>query len=341
MKTNMENEIYSQGEVLKTVKEKYIKDGKIELGIDFDFREIKFIASGSSYNVGRIAHKFFEIYTDKNASFEYSSEFISNPNRRIDKDTLYCFITQSGETFDTKTALQIVKNGGGKTLAIVNNSDSTVYNLCDYKIDVVAGVENSIAATKSFISCVICLWLVSLSFAKDNINATEELDEAICAINDVLADVSGVEAAAEILCKKQKISLIGYDFAYCLAKEGALKIKETSYIDTTAYPTGEFLHGHTAILNKSKSLIEIFFSPVSQFEANTLAKVEKDFSPEVVAITDMDVNKAAVIKFKKYNYLISKICAVIVNLQLLALKIAINTGANVDTPDGLSKVVTG
>lgn len=340
MKTNMEMEIFSQGEVVRAVKEKYIKNNKIELGIDFDFKEIKFIASGSSYNVGRIAHKLFEAYTEKNASFEYASEFISNPNRKIDKDTLYCFITQSGETFDTKTALQIVKNGGGKTLAIVNNSDSTVYNLCDYKVDVIAGVEKSIAATKSFISCIVCLWLVALSYAKD-VDVVAEIDEAICAINDVLADTKGVDVAAEILCKKEKISLIGYDFAYCLAKEGALKIKETSYIDTTAYPTGEFLHGHTAILNKSKSLIEIFFTPVSQFEANTLAKIEKDFSPEVVAITDMDVQKAAVIKFKKYNYLISKICAVVVNLQLLALKIATNNGANVDSPDGLSKVVSG
>lgn len=341
MKSEMEKEIFSQSAVLKNIKETYIKDGKISFDIDFNFEEVKFIASGSSYNAIRLAHKFFENYTTKRVTFEYASEFISNLNRKIRKDTLYCFVSQSGETYDTKCALEIVKKDGGKTLAVVNNSNSTIYNNSDYKIDMKAGAENSIAATKSFLSGVFCLWLLAL-MASDYSRLSEiekGFMESIKAIDEVLSDVSKIEKAALYLYKKKKVSIIGYNYGYILAKELALKIKETSYIDTTAYPTGEFLHGHTAILNKNKTLIEIFTENLSSFEENTLNKIKKDFKPKIIAITDKNIKGA--ITFKKYETDIAKICAITVILQLLALKTALLTGADVDKPKGLNKVVSG
>ena len=341
MKNNMELEIFSQKDVLKAIREKYIKENKIFFeGFDFNFEEIKFIASGSSYNVSRLAHKFFETYTDKRVSFEYASEFISNPNRKIKKDTLYCFISQSGETYDTKCALDIVKKAKGETLAVVNNSNSTIYNLCDYKIDVLAGVENSIAATKSFLACVVVLWLFAINFSKDKIDIKASFNEALKAVDDVLEASSNMNSIAKFLSSKTKLSIVGYHFGYILAKEMALKIKETSYIDTTAYPTGEFLHGHTAILNSNKTLIEIFTDNYSEFEKKTLDKIKNDFNPEIISIT----NKSGIensIKFNKYRFEISKICAITVILQLLALKIAKNLNLDVDKPKGLNKVVSG
>ncbi len=343
MKTNMEKEIFSQTDVLKRIWEKYVKDGKIEFNFEFDFEEIKFIASGSSYNASRLGHKFFETYTHKRVSFEYSSEFISNWDKKIKKDTLYCFVSQSGETYDTKCALDIVKKEGGKTLAVVNNSNSYIYNNSDFKIDVLAGVENSIAATKSFLACVVCLWLLSVSYSSEyNIAKLPfVMDEAIIATENSLKISNGIKDAAKTISKKEKISLIGYNFGYILAKEGALKIKETSYTDTTAYPTGEFLHGHTAILNKNKTLVEIYTDTLSEFEENTLLKIKQDFNPEIIAITDKKSDTKNAIKFNKYNYNLSKICAITVILQRLALEVALILGADVDKPTGLHKVVGG
>ena len=341
MKNNMELEIFSQKDVIKNIWEKYTKKDKICFeGLDFNFEEIKFIASGSSYNASRLAHKFFETYTDKRVGFEYASEFISNSNKKIKDDTLYCFVSQSGETYDTKCALDIVKSLDGKTLAVVNNSNSTIYNACDYKIDVLAGVENSIAATKSFLACVVALWLFALSFSKEKIDIKETFNEAINAVNDVLDNSSKMDDIAKFLSSKTKLSIVGYHFGYILAKEMALKIKETSYIDATAYPTGEFLHGHTAILNSNKTLIEIYTDNYSEFEKKTLEKIKNDFNPEIVSITNKkDVKNS--IEFKKYNFEISKICAITVILQLLALKIAKNLKLDVDKPKGLNKIVSG
>lgn len=338
----MEVEIFSQKDLIEIIREKYIIDNKPNFDdFDFEFEEIKFIASGSSYNVSRLAHKFFETYTDKRVSFEYASEFISNTNKKIKNDTLYCFISQSGETYDTKCALDIVKKLGGKTIAVVNNSNSTIYNNCDYKIDVLAGVENSVAATKSFMACVIALWLFSINFSKDKIDINSSLDEAKNTVNDVLLNSSKIDLIADKLSTKNKLSIIGYNYGYILAKEMALKIKETSYIDTTAYPTGEFLHGHTAILNSNKTLIEIFTDNYSDFEQKTLDKIKNDFNPDIFEITDKITKNKDSIIFKKYNFEISKICAITVILQLLALKIALKKGLDVDKPKGLNKVVSG
>ncbi len=340
MKTEMEKEIFEQPCVVRKIRDTYIKNGEIVFsGIDKNFEEIKFIASGSSYNVARLAHKFFENYTSKRLSFEYASEFISNIHKTIKKDTLYCFISQSGETYDTKCALDIVNKEGGKTLAIVNNSNSTIYNLASSKINLLAGKENAVAATKSFLSGVICMWLLALYFSESK-NCFEEIEEAIKAIDESLENNGVTDKIAKKLSKKKKISIIGYNYGYILAKEGALKIKETSYIDTTAYPTGEFLHGHTAVLNKNKTLIEIFTDGISDFEENTLNKIKKDFHPQIYSITDKKTNSQNSIQFKNYNSDIAKICAITVILQMLALKTAFYAGADVDKPKGLKKVVT-
>lgn len=342
MKNKMEEEIFSQKELTCRIKELYTKGNFAYFkNIDTNFEEIKFIASGSSYNAARFAHKFFETYTTKRVSFEYASEFISNLNKKIKKDTLYCFLSQSGETYDTKCALDVVKKENGKTLSIINNSNSTIYNLTDYKIDIKAGVEKSIAATKSFLGTVICTYLLANYFSDIKKEVITTIDESIRAIEDTLSDISNIKKCAKYLSDKQKLSIIGYHYGYILAKELALKIKETSYIDTTAYPTGEFLHGHTAILNSNKTLIEIVTSNATEFEINTLNKIEKDFNPEIIEITDIETSLNNSITFKKYKTNLARICAITVSMQLLALYIALNKGLDVDKPKGLNKVVSG
>jgi len=340
---NMMAEISEQPLVFDYLIKKYIKEGKIEAEFPLNFNEVKFVASGSSYNCARLGQKFFENIAKLKTSFEYSSEFNSNQERQINKDVLYFFISQSGETYDTKCALNLVNQKGGHTFALVNNNDSYIYNNCEFKMNIEAGVEKSIAATKSFTGGVLCLWLLALYIAQ---NKGIKIKEHIKDIKDikkdteiVISETKNLDEAALALSKLKSFPVIGYGYNYVIAKEGALKIKETSYIDVNAYPTGEFLHGHTAILNEYSVIVEIFHHTMGEFERKTLDKIKKDYDPKIIAISDTQRNDFLTAGFKKFDNEIITIVSSVIILQILALKIARNLGRNVDKPLGLNKVV--
>lgn len=355
----MLKEIYEEPFVFEYLVRKYIKDGRVKECFPIKFDEIKFVASGSSYNCARLGQKFFENIAKLKTSFEYSSEFNANQKRAINKDVLYFFISQSGETYDTKCALDLVNKNGGHTFALVNNNDSYIYNNCEYKMNIESGVEKSIAATKSFTGGVLCLWLLALCAAQNNGNDIKEHLNGIEHIkNDmewVLQNTKNLDEAAEILAGLKSFPLIGYSYNYVIAKEGALKIKETSYIDVNAYPTGEFLHGHTAILNENSVILEIFSHSMGEFERKTLEKIRRDYDPKIITVSDIECGqegfsadicpqkdnapKCLTVLFKRFdNEIVTMLSSVIV-LQLLALKIAAKLGRNVDKPIGLNKIV--
>jgi glucosamine--fructose-6-phosphate aminotransferase (isomerizing) len=157
-KSLMEKEIFEQPQVLDEIVQKYCTRGKILIDFPRNFEKIKFIASGSSYNCARLAEKFFRDIAQIDAASEFSSEFLANKNLKINKDTLYFFISQSGETSDTLAVLNLVRRAGGKTFVMTNNENSTMQKLSKQGVCVSAGDENAIAATKSFSSCV--LWRI-------------------------------------------------------------------------------------------------------------------------------------------------------------------------------------
>ncbi len=344
---NMLAEIKEEPLVFDYLINKYIKNGKIEIDFPLNFDEIKFVASGSSYNCARLGQKFFENISKLKTSFEYSSEFNSNEDRAINKDVLYFFISQSGETYDTKYALNLVNKSGGHTFALVNNDNSYIYNNCEFKMNIEAGAEKSIAATKSFTGGVLCLWLIALYIAQnkgiDIKNHIKDIENIKNDTNSVIKNTKNIEKAADILSKLKSFPLIGYSYNYVIAKEGALKIKETSYIDVNAYPTGEFLHGHTAILNENSVIVEILYNTAGEFEKKTLEKIKKDYNPKIIAISDIEPDieneNFLEVKFEKFkNEIITMLSSVII-LQILALKIALKLNRNVDKPLGLNKVV--
>ncbi len=352
----MLKEIYEEPAVFEHLVKKYIKEGKVQECFPVEFNEVKFVASGSSYNCARLGQKFFENIAKLKTSFEYSSEFNSNEDRVINKDVLYFFISQSGETYDTKCALNLVNKKGGHTFALVNNDNSYIFETSEFKMNIEAGVEKSIAATKSFTGGVLCLWLLALCAAQ---HKGFDIKEYLREVNNIKKDTECViqnteslDEAAEILSELKSFPVIGYGYNYVIAKEGALKIKETSYIDVNAYPTGEFLHGHTAILNENSVILEIFSHTMGEFERKTLEKIRNDFDPKIITVSDnknafQAVNaaqnkpqkEALTVAFKRSdNEIITMLSSVIV-LQLLALKIASKLGRNVDKPLGLNKVV--
>lgn len=347
MKTAMEMEILEQSRVIGAMIEKYVQNYVVMLDMPLIVRDIKIIASGSSYNCGQICKKFFEEIASVNVEVEFSGEFLCDNTKEIDKNTLHFFISQSGETFDSLEALKKVKAAGAKTYAIINNEDSSMYNLCDYKININSGVENSIAATKSFTASIMALYLCALKIGQ---NKLKDIKKHIKNINNVEKKIENVldltvniEKAADFLYKYKNFPIVGLGVNYAIAREGALKIKETSYIDVNAWPMGEFLHGPVAILNNSDALIEIITNGYCELEGKTIKRVKNDYNPKSVVITDCeeDFGEKIAIVFPYNEDKIVTVLSVVFVLQMLALQIATKLKRNVDSPNGLSKVVLG
>ena len=161
-KTNMETEIFEQPDVIDRLLKKYIsKNGNINIDIPENVHKIALIASGSSYHSATIAANYLRNNVHCEAQSYYASEFSLVENVDVDSDTLYIFISQSGETLDTNKSLEKVSKKTNKTLGITNTIDSTLYNGVKYKILTFAGKEKSIASTKSMSAQLLCLFLIA------------------------------------------------------------------------------------------------------------------------------------------------------------------------------------
>ena len=169
-KTNMELEIIEQTKIIPYILMKYInpETGEIKIDLPSDITKIVLVASGSSYHCARFAVDLMEKISKIESRAIYSSEFLLKSVIPHDKNTLYVFITQSGETSDTLKSVDKVKSLSSlPTLCITNNEDSTIWRKCDYKVACFAGAEKGIAATKSFTSQMLCLILISLKLVEN------------------------------------------------------------------------------------------------------------------------------------------------------------------------------
>lgn len=345
MAYEMEKEIKQQPEVLKNLIEKYItKDNKISFNLPEGVKKLTFVASGSSYHCAGMVAKLFRELANIKASCEYASEFYISKNIFIENNTLYIFISQSGETFDTVESLKKVKEQGGKTLCITNCKDSSLWNMCDYKILSEAGEEKSIASTKALIAQLLCMYLVMLEFldskGHDIKQELNDIKKIPAFVGDYLSDTSQIKNAAKVLSKTPNAVILGSKYYYSVAKEGALKIKETSYIDANAYPQGEFLHGHMAVLNNKPVLVAIAVEETQKSMQAILERVFKDYTPELITISNEDsvFHSGTNIKINTKNN-IYNLFATVITFQLLAFETALALGRNVDKPIGLNKVV--
>ena len=159
-KTNMELEIAEQSKIIPYILMRYIQpsNGEIKLELPQNIRKIILVASGSSYHCARFAVDLLEKFSGIESRAIYSSEFLLKSVIPHDENTLYIFITQSGETSDTIKSVQKVKETSDlATLCITNNEESTIWNMCDYRVACYAGIEQGIAATKSFTAIAACL----------------------------------------------------------------------------------------------------------------------------------------------------------------------------------------
>ncbi len=345
-KTCMEREILEQSKISQDILDTYItKEGAINIDTPNSINRIIIVASGSSYHCARYAAELFGSISKIEARAVYSSEFLLEETIAHQDGILYIFITQSGETTDTNSALEKAKEFGVKTLCITNKENSTIWNASDYKVACLAGEEKSIAATKSFISQLLCSTLLALKFAQDKgidiYDYILDLKTVPAYINSTYELKPKIKNLARFLSKYKNIIMTADGHSYALAKEASLKIKETSYLNTTSAILGEFMHGHVAVLNNKNTVLTYILNDSMNYTAiKNLDKIKTSYNPPICIIGNRtnQVKSTYNLNIECEKPIVKTFC-IAVMIQLLALETALKLHRNVDKPHGLNKVV--
>src|SRR5574344_1188411 len=344
--TSMESEIRQQPEILESIlKDHVAPDGFIILNAPAEISKIVLVASGSSYHCARFAAEIFGEIANIEARAIYSSEFLLKKVVPHDENVLYIFITQSGETTDTLSALNKAKQLGIKTMCVTNRENSTAWNSADFRINCQAGEEKSIASTKALTAQMLCLYLFAIKYAEiKNLDIKKHFD-ILKALPKVIRDTLALEPKlapfAKFLSKYKNIIMAADGVSYAIAKEACLKIKETSYINVMSHILGEFMHGHVAVFNNKGVLVYISAEGLSYSTMKNLEKIKDDYNPPICIIGKSNDRVKTTFNIDwEVEDSILKMFSNAVIVQLLALRIAEKLNRNVDKPKGLHKVVT-
>lgn len=347
----MEKEIYEQERVLNDtilgrIKEDSIYFEELEDNFFDNINEIRVCACGTSFHAGLVGSYLFERIGKMRATAEIASE-LRYKEPLLRKNELFVVISQSGETADTLEALKIAKANGLKTLAICNVDNSSIVRLADKTILTRAGIEKGVASTKAFATQVMVLWMIALYLAQKN-GDKELVKNQIKEIKDAIKATKVTEKLHEKLKRISKRYLhghgfffIGRDIFYPLALEGALKLKEISYLHAEGYPAGEMKHGPIALADSE--LFTIALMPKNLLFEKIKSNVEELSARDatIVAISSQDIEIADdIIKIANHDSYMVEFFEMMVVLQLLALEIAIRLNNDVDMPRNLAKSVT-
>jgi glucosamine--fructose-6-phosphate aminotransferase (isomerizing) len=307
-------------------------------------------ACGTSWHAGLVGEYLFEELAHIPTEVEYASEFRYR-NPPIDTNTLVLAITQSGETADTLASLRETKRRGHKVLAICNVVGSTIAREADGGIYLHAGPEIGVASTKAFTSQVTVLALLALMMGRIrqlSLNRGREIIEALEAIpkqiDSLLARNAEVEKLAKKYANAEDFFFLGRLFNFPVALEGALKLKEISYIHAEGYPAAEMKHGPIAMIDERTPTVVVV--PRDSMYEKTLSNLEvvRARRGPIIAVTTED--NAALAKQVDDVILVPKTMEclfpllAVVPLQLLAYHIAVARGCDVDKPRNLAKSVT-
>ncbi|HSR91785.1 MAG TPA: glutamine--fructose-6-phosphate transaminase (isomerizing) [Gemmatimonadales bacterium] len=320
---------------------------------DDDIKRINRIvitACGTSWHAGLIGEYMLEELARIPVEVEYASEFRYR-NPVVDDHTLVIGISQSGETADTLAAIREAKRRGARTIGVVNVVGSTIAREVDGGIYLHAGPEVGVASTKAFSSQVIALSLITLRFARlRNLSILQgrQIIQALRAlpeqVQQILDRADEVEALAERFWRTNNALYLGRGVNFPVALEGALKLKEISYIHAEGYPAAEMKHGPIALIDENMPVV--FIAPRDAVHGKIISNVEevRARGGQVIAIKndgDDQISRLATATFTipETIDLLTPILA-IVPLQLFSYYVALRRGCNVDQPRNLAKSVT-
>jgi glutamine---fructose-6-phosphate transaminase (isomerizing) len=314
------------------------------------FDQIYITACGTSWHSGLIGEMYIEDLARIRAAVEYASEFRYR-NPIVNDRTLCVVISQSGETADTLAAMREAKRRGAKTLGLVNVVGSTIAREDDCGIYLHAGPEIGVASTKAFTSQVIALALLTLKLGRLrnlSVAAGREIAQAMEAlpeqIQSILDRAAEIEKIAETFKDATNFLYLGRGYNFPVALEGALKLKEISYIHAEGYPAAEMKHGPIALIDSEMPVV--FIAPHDSVFDKVVSNIQevKARGGRVICITSQDesVLKGKIdfeIRVPKTIDMLFPILTVI-PLQLLAYYVAVKRGLDVDQPRNLAKSVT-
>ncbi|MBL0686242.1 MAG: glutamine--fructose-6-phosphate transaminase (isomerizing) [Sulfurospirillum sp.] len=349
----MEKEIYEQSNVISETFMGRVSNDSIELeelnNIDFNnIDSIKICACGTSYHAGLVATYLFERLSKIKCQVEIASEF-RYKEPLLDKKTLFLSISQSGETADTLEALKIAKIAGLTSLAICNVDNSSIVRLSDVTLLTRAGIERGVASTKAFATQVATLWLLALYIGKNRKTISKEKMrteiEALLRIPSVLVVKNSTHEKIKRLSKRylhgHGFFFIGRDIFFPLALEGALKLKEISYLHAEGYPAGEMKHGPIALVDSELFTIALMPQTILYDKIKNNVEELSARDATILAISPKKLNLADdFIKTSNQSHPMSEFFEMMIIMQILALEIAVRLGNDIDMPRNLAKSVT-
>ncbi|RVT43405.1 glutamine--fructose-6-phosphate transaminase (isomerizing) [Sphingobium algorifonticola] len=354
----MQKEIFEQPVVVAQTLRSYLRRMENQVALpdmDFDLGQVKritIVACGTSFYAGLVAKYWFEKFARVPVDIDVASEFRYR-DPVLEKGGLALFISQSGETADTLAALRHAKAAGQIIAVVVNVPTSSMAREADLLLPTHAGPEIGVASTKAF-TCqlaVLAALAANLARAAGHLSPEEEaeivwhLSEAPAAMNQALGHDREIEAMAHLIAPARDVLYLGRGPDYPMALEGALKLKEISYIHAEGYAAGEMKHGPIALIDELVPVIVIAPSgPLFDKTVSNMAEVQAR-GGKVVLISDADgiaqagENCMATIEMPKVHPLIAPLVYA-VPVQLLAYHVAVLKGTDVDQPRNLAKSVT-
>jgi len=354
----MEKEIYEQPEAIRQALDgriggEDVLENIFGMGATDVFsrvRRIQIVACGTSLHAGAVAANWFSSIADIPCQVDYASEY-RYKNPYVEKNALFISISQSGETADTLGALRYAKDKTYlATLGICNVPTSSLVRESNFVLLTNAGPEIGVASTKAFTTQLVGLMLLALALAKARkknprlrsriVKALRKLPEMI---NEILLLKDEISSVAPEIANKENALFLGRGIFYPIAKEGALKLKEISYIHAEAYPAGELKHGPLALIDEKIPVIAI--APEHELAEKLISNLEEVkvrdgtlyvFSDEPNKI---DVPNGRLIKMPSIDFFMTPILYTI-PLQILAYEVALLRGTDIDQPRNLAKSVT-
>jgi glutamine---fructose-6-phosphate transaminase (isomerizing) len=355
----MLKEIHEQGDAVAETLAGRVAADRVELGdigIDADFlkhlRRVVIVACGTSYHAGLVGRYAIESWSRVPVEMDIASEFRYR-NPVLDERDLVIGISQSGETADTLAAMRLARERGAKVLAVTNIMGSQATRDADGVLFTRAGLEIGVAATKTFVAQVAVMNMFALELAQQRGTLEPEVLRMLCgelralphSIAQLLDQVDGpVRRMAEHWKDAGFFLYLGRHVGLPVCLEGALKLKEISYIPTDAYAAGEMKHGPIALLDERTPVVCVTTdSPVLDKVLSNIAEVRARGAHVIAVATDGSDRVAEhaeeIVYVPRTDWLLQPLLAVI-PLQLLAYYIARARGLNVDQPRNLAKTVT-
>ena len=357
--TFMLKEIYEQPEAVRETISDRLVEGRVELGeigvSDNELRDLKrvvIVACGTSYHAGLVGRYAIEEWARVPVEIDIASEYRYR-NPVVGEGDLVIGISQSGETADTLAAMRLARSRGAKVLAVTNVMGSQATRDSDGVLFTRAGLEIGVAATKTYVAQVAAMYLLGLKLAQTRqtlpAERLAELVEGMRSLPDGITTVLGTldEPVARVASHWQAAEFflyLGRHVGLPVCLEGALKLKEISYIPTDAYAAGEMKHGPIALLGPNTPVVCVATdSPVLDKVLSNIAEVRAR-GAQVIAVASEGTEQVSeyaeeVLRVPRIDWLLQPILA-IVPLQMLAYRIARARGLNVDQPRNLAKTVT-